>query len=67
MLDVLHNAPDQDALAVAYAVHVDLGGEVEKAVQQHGARVGHVDRGIHVGGEVLVAVHDFHGAPAEHV
>ncbi len=67
LLDVLHDAADQHIGAVANAVHVDLDGVREIAVQQHGRIVRHLDRFAHVAFEIRLLMHDLHGAAAQHV
>jgi len=67
LLDVLHDAADQHVRAVAHRVHVDLDGQIEKAVEQHRAVVGNFHRIDHVLTQVILVEHHFHGAPAEHV
>ncbi len=67
LLDVLHDPADQDVLAVAHRVDVDLDRDVEEAVEQHRAVVRHLHRVASVGAQVLLVVDDLHGAPAEHV
>src|SRR5690606_40522311 len=48
LLDVLHDAADDDLAAVADRVDVDLDREVEEAVEQHGALVRYADGLRHV-------------------
>ncbi len=67
LFDVLHDAADDDLLAVAQGVDIDLGGIVEEAVEQHRAVVGDLDGVAHVALEILLFMHDFHGAAAQHV
>ena len=67
LLDMLHDAADHHPLAVGQGIHIHLGGIVEEAVEQHGRIVGHLDRLAHVALQVLLLVHDLHGAPAQHV
>mmetsp|Transcript_894 Transcript_894/g.2080 ORF Transcript_894/g.2080 Transcript_894/m.2080 type:complete len:1014 (-) Transcript_894:28-3069(-) len=66
-LDVLHDAADDDvAVLVGQAVHVHLHGALEVLVHQHRLARVHLHRGLNVLLELLVAVHDAHGAAAEH-
>ena len=67
LLDVLHDAADDDRLPVGHGVHVRLERILKEAVQQD--RV--FRRGLHGAGKVLPqrngVVHDLHRAPAQHV
>ena len=67
LLDVLHDSADDHFLAVGDAVDVDLDGEIEETVEQHGALIGDLHGLGHVLGQVVLAVDDLHGPPAEHV
>ena len=67
LFDVLHDAADEDPLAVADGVHVHLDGVVEEAVQQHRRFVGHPHRVMHVALEVMGVVDDLHGPAAQDV
>ena len=67
LLDVLHDAADQHVLAVADRIDVHLDGDVEEAIEQHRAVVGDLHRVGHVGAQVFLVEHHFHGAAAEHV
>ena len=68
LLDVLHDAADDDGRAVADRVDVDLDGLLEELVDEH-----RLDRGeawtasAHVAVERVVVVDDLHRAPAQHV
>ena len=67
LLDVFHDAADEDGFTIGQAVHVDFGGVVQEAVQQHRRIVADLDRFAHVALQVLLLVHDFHRAAAQHV
>ena len=67
LFDVFHHAADEDALAVAQAIDIDLDRIVEEAVEQHRRIVGDLDRFAHVAFEVFLFVHDFHRAAAQHI
>ena len=67
LLDVLHDAADDDFLAVADRIDVDLDGEVEESVEQDRAIVRDADGAIDVVPQLVFAVHDLHRAAAEHV
>ena len=64
LLDVLHDAADQDLPAVADGIHVDFDGVVEEAVEKHGRIIGNLHRLAHVALQVALLVHDFHRPPA---
>ena len=67
LFDVLHHTADDDALAVAQAVHVDLNGVVQEAVKQHRGVVADLDGLAHVTLQVALVMDDFHGAATQHV
>ena len=67
LLDVLHDAPDQNILAIANGIHVNFGGVIEKAVQQNRRVIRNLDRVAHVPAQFGFAMHDIHGAPAQHI
>ena len=48
LLDVFHDAADEDGFTIGQAVHVDFGGVVQEAVQQHRRIVADLDRFAHV-------------------
>ncbi|MMZ71619.1 hypothetical protein D1872_351030 [compost metagenome] len=48
MFDVLHDAANQHALAVADSIDVDFNCIVEEAIQQHGRVVGNANRVLEV-------------------
>jgi hypothetical protein len=66
-LDMLHDAADEHFLAVAEGIDIDLGGVLEKAVNEHGTFL-RVDDGLpHVAVDGSFVVGDDHGASAEDV
>ncbi len=67
LLDVLHDAGDDDFLAVGDRVDVDLDREIEEAVEQNRAVVRDAHGPLDVVAELVLAVHDLHCAAAEHV
>ncbi len=70
LLDVLHDPPDHHALPIAERVDVDLDRVLQELVDEDGLRLGALhrfERALHVVGQVGARVHDFHGAPSEHV
>ena len=69
LLDVLHDAADEDVLAVGERVDVDLDGVGEVAVDQHRRLAGddHAPAADVAVELRLVLVDDLHGAAAEHV
>ena len=67
LLDMFHDAADQDVLTVTNGVHVHFHGVVQEAVQQHRGIVGYLDRFVHVLGQLVLAVDDLHGAAAQHI
>ena len=62
LLDVLHHGADEDLLAVAERVDVDLDRVLDEAVDEHRP----ADR-RHRGAQVVLVVADAHRAAAEHV
>jgi len=67
LLDVLHDAADDDAPAVGDRVDVDLDRLLEEAVDEDRAVGRRLDRVLHVAIERRVVVDDLHRAPAEYV
>ena len=67
LFHVLHDAADDDLLAVAYRIHVHLHSQVQKSVQEHGTLVGHADRLSHVLPEIVLLVDYLHGPATQHV
>ncbi len=67
LFDVLHDAADDDPLAVGHRVDVDLGGLFEEMVEQD--RPVRIDSGrpFEVLGEFVGTVDDLHGATAENI
>ena len=66
-LDVLHDAGDEDVLAVADRVDIDLDGIGEIAVDQHRAVARDDHRLGDVALELGIVLDDFHGAAAQHI
>ena len=75
-LDVLHDAGDEDVLAVGKAIDIDFGGVGQIAVDQHRAACRHDEFGrpVEIGGqarhvavELRGVVDDLHGAAAQHI
>ena len=68
LFDVLHDAADEGApLGVTQTIYVTFDGVVQKTIEQHGGVIGDFDRFAHVAFQVTLLMHDFHGAPAQHV
>ena len=67
LLDVLHDAADDHALAVAHGVDVDLDRVVQELVDEDRMVGRDLERFADELHEVLVVVHDAHGAAAQHV
>ena len=67
LLDVLHDAANQHALAVADSIDVHFHRVVQEAVQQHRRIVGHADRGLEITAQVGFVIDDFHRPAAQHV
>lgn len=63
--DVLHDAADDDDLAVGDCVDVEFGGVVEEFVDEDGVLAGCFDGAGDAGLEGVFVVDDFHGAAAE--
>ncbi len=67
LLDVLHDAGDDDFLAVCDRVDVDLDREIQEAVEQDRAVVRDAHGPLDVIAQLVLAVHDLHRTSAEHV
>ncbi len=67
LLDVLHDAADDDVSTVADRVDIHFDGAVEEVIQQYRAVVGHLDRFTHIALEFLFLVDDLHRPAAQHV
>ena len=76
LLDMFHDAGDEHVLAVAQAVHIDLDGIGQIAVDQQGPLVGNDEFGmpgqgrgqaLQVAIEFAAVGDDLHAAPAQHV
>ena len=67
LLDMFHDPANQHALAVTYTVDVDFRRQIQEAVEQYRAGIRHAYRGIHVGGEVFLAVHHLHRPATEDI
>ena len=67
LLDVLHDAAEEQLLAVEERVHVDLDRVVDEPVDQHRVLRADLGRPGDVALERLVAVDDLHAAAAEDV
>ena len=65
LLDVLHDAPDPDLVAVAERVDVHLQGVLQEAVEVDPPAVSGLAAQVAV--EILLRVDDLHRPPAEHV
>ena len=65
-LHVLHDGTDDTRLAVRDHIHIQLHGMLQEAVHQHGALRGGIHGLAHVGAQLLLIVHNHHGATAEH-
>ena len=70
LLDVLHHAADDDALAIGHAVDVDLDRVLQELVDQDvwvpASRAASTARWTYAV-ELVARVRDHHRAPAEHV
>ncbi len=67
LLDVLHDARDDDVLAVAQRIHITLGRALQEVVNQHRPLLRILNRRRHVAHDRLVVVRDHHGATAQHI
>ena len=65
VLDVLHDAADDDPLPVGDGVDIGLEGILEKAVDQHGPLLAHPRRRLEVVAQGMLIVDDLHGPAAE--
>ena len=64
--DVLHDAHDDDVLAVADGVHVHFGGIFQEPVDEHRLSLSDDERRRHELLELRLVVADLHGPSAEH-
>src|SRR5215472_1796389 len=67
LLDVLHDAAHDHALAICDGVHVHLQGILEELVHEDGMLGADAHRFAHVGLEVLAVVDDLHRTAAQHI
>src|SRR5699024_31441 len=67
LLDVLHDAADEDLLTVVERIDVDLDGVFEEAVDEHGTVDGDLRGRGHVVEQLGAVVDDLHPAAAEDV
>ena len=65
LFDVFHDRADDGVLAVGHAVDVHLGGVLEEAVEQDGSTGSHLGALLHVVPDLVLRVHDSHGAAAK--
>ena len=63
-LDVLHDAGDDDILAIGECVDIDFDGVFQEVVNQHGTILRVLDRLFHVANDRFFVVGDDHRAPA---
>ena len=62
---MLHHTADDAEFAVGNAIHIDLGGVLQKAVHQNGTLGAGFHGSADVAAEVGFIMDDFHGTPAE--
>ncbi len=67
LLDVLHDAADDDVSAVGQGVDVDLDGVLEELVHQNRVLRRSVDGKLHVVSQLFRVVDDLHGAPTKDI
>ena len=60
LFDMLHDTAYQHVFPVTDAIDINLGRKIEESVQQDRAVIRNVDSRIHVSGQIILAVHDFH-------
>jgi hypothetical protein len=66
-LDVLHDAADDDVLAITDGVHVCLERVFQEAIDQHRPVFAHASGRLEVEPQRRLIVHDLHRAPAQHI
>ena len=66
-LDMLHDARHDDSLTVRQGVDIDLDRVLKKAVDQHRAGAGHLDRLGQIALQVGAVMDDFHRPPTKHI
>jgi len=67
LLDVLHDRPDQDILAVAHRIHIYLHCILEEVVYEHGMLPGDPHRLPHVDLQPGLVVDDLHGPSSQDI
>src|SRR5690242_9643702 len=67
LLDMFHDAANQDSLAVAYRIHIDFDGIIHKTIQQYGGIMGNLDRLVHVPFQLSLLMDDFHRAASQNI
>ena len=67
LFDVFHDTADNHFLTIRQRVDVDFTGVVEEAVEQDRRIIRNFNGLAHVALEILLLVHNFHGAPTQHI
>ena len=71
LLDMLHDAADNDLHAIRHSVHVHFDRIVQEPVEQDGhtlrISLGHLLGIAHIALEIRLCMDNFHGATAQHV
>ena len=60
LLDVLHDAADQDRLTIAHRIYIDFDRHIQEAIQQHRTVIGYAYGLSHVSAQILFAEHNLH-------
>ena len=67
LLDMFHDAADNDIGSITDGIDVHLDRIVEKMVKQYRRIIRYLHRFPHVTPQIVLVINDFHGPPAEHV
>ena len=64
---MLHDSANKYPFAVANGVDIDLDRHIQEPVEKNRTVIRYVDSCGHILGEILLVMHDFHRAAAQHV
>ena len=67
LLDMFHDAADQDVFTIRNGIDIDLDGIIQKTVEQYRRVIRNLHGLAHVACQVILRVHDFHGTSTEHI
>ena len=67
LLYMLHDAADEHFFTITDAVNIDFDSQIEEAIQQHRAVIGHFHRLIHIDTQIIFVMDNFHRAAAQDI